>query len=375
MKIGLVAGEASGDLLGAGLIREIRARVPDATFEGIAGPAMTDAGCDCWADAEDLAVMGIIEPLAHLPKLLRLRSSIAKRWVASPPDVFVGIDAPDFNFSLEKKLRRSGIRTAHYVSPTIWAWRAGRINTVRKAADRVLCILPFEKTLYDEAGIDAVFVGHPKATSLPTDIDIASVREVLDIGDGPVVAVLPGSRMSEINRLGAAFATTAKMLLKHREDLRFITPVATERLRPAIEAVLAEAGVSDHFCLVDDSVEAMSAADVVLLASGTAALESALLAKPTVAAYRVAGLSAKLIRLIGIKTPYFTMPNLLTEEPLIPEFIQDDVRPAAIAQAVWELLGDEARREAISSRFAKMRAELALGADERAAEAVIELAQ
>lgn len=376
MRIGLVAGEASGDLLGAGLIRAIRERVPEAIFEGVAGPAMAEAGCDAWADAEELAVMGLIEPLRHIPRLLRLRRSLAARWQAAPPDVFVGIDAPDFNFGLEKKLRKSGIRTAHYVSPSVWAWRSGRIKTVRAAADLVLCILPFEKTLYDEEGIDAVFVGHPKATSLPTDIDVGSVRELLDLGSGQVVAILPGSRLSEVSRLGPAYATTAKMLLKQRPDLRFVTPVATSALRPVIEAQLESAGVADNFRLIDgDSIEAMSAADVVLLASGTAALESALLGKPTVAGYAVSSLTAFIVRMIGgIRTPHVTIPNLLTDEPLIPEFIQDDMKPAALAQAVWELLEDPGRRAEICRRFATLRESLALGADDRAAEAVIDLA-
>lgn len=375
MKIGLVAGEASGDLLGAGLIRAVLERVPDATFEGVAGPAMIEAGCEPLAAAERLAVMGLVEPLVHIPGLLRLRRSLARRWQAAPPDVFVGIDAPDFNFGLEKQLRKAGIRTAHYVSPSVWAWRPGRIETVRKAADRVLCILPFEKTLYDEAGIDAVFVGHPKATSLPTDIDMASVREFLDLGDGPVVAVLPGSRMSEVTRLGPVFATAARMLLGHRKDLRFVTPVATPKLRPTIEKQLASAGVAASFSLIDgDSIEAMSAADVVLLASGTAALESALLGKPTVAAYRVSPVTAALARMIGVETPYFTIPNLLIEDALIPEFIQEQVKPADLAQAVWDLLEDPERRAGISDRFAKLRQELALGADQRAAAAVIDLA-
>lgn len=375
MKIGLVAGEASGDLLGAGLIRAIRARVPEATFEGVAGPAMVDAGCEQWEDAEQLAVFGLIEPLTHIPRLLKLRRSLAKRWTESPPDVFVGIDAPDFNLGLEKMLRKSGTRTVHYVSPSIWVWRAGRIETVRKAADRVLCILPFEKKIYDEKGIDAVFVGHPKATSLPADIDVGSAREMLDIGAGPVVAVLPGSRVSEVERLGPIFATTAAMLLKHRDDLNFVTPVATAKLRPLIEQQLAEAGVLDRFCLVEgDSIEAMSAADVVLLASGTAALESALLGKPTVAAYAIAKLGAVIARIIGLRNKYFTIPNLVADEALIPEFIQEDVKAGALAQAVWELLEDPARREEISRRFATLREELALGADERAADAVIELA-
>jgi lipid-A-disaccharide synthase len=375
MKIGLVAGEASGDLLGAGLIRAIRARVPEATFEGVAGPAMVEAGCEQWEDAEQLAVFGLIEPLTHIPRLLKLRRSLAKRWRESPPDVFVGIDAPDFNLGLEKMLRKSGTRTVHYVSPSVWVWRAGRIETVCKAADRVLCILPFEKKIYDEKGIDAVFVGHPKASSLPADIDVASAREMLDIGAGPVIAVLPGSRVSEVERLGPVFATTAAMLLKHRGDLNFITPIASAKLRPLIEQQLSAAGVLDNFCLVEgDSIEAMSAADVVLLASGTAALESALLGKPTVAAYAISRLSAFIARIIGLRNKYFTIPNLVADEALIPEFIQEDCKASALAQSVWELLEDPSRREEISRRFATLREELALGANERAADAVIELA-
>ena len=239
----------------------------------------------------------------------------------------------------------------------------------------MLCILPFEKTLYDEEGIDAVFVGHPKATSLPVDIDVGSVRELLDLGDGPVVAMLPGSRMSEVTRLGPAFATTASMLLAQKPDLHFVTPIATPKLRPVVEAQLEAAGVADHFRLIDgDSIEAMSAADVVLLASGTAALESALLCRPTVAAYRLSPLTAILVRMIGLKTRYFTIPNLLTEEPLIPELIQEDMTPAALAQAVWDLLENPERCAEISRQFATLREDLALGADDRAAEAIINLA-
>ena len=376
MKIGLVAGEPSGDLLGAGLIREIRARVPDAKCEGVAGPAMAAAGCEVWEEAEALEVFGLVEPLTHIPRLLRLRRSLVQRWQASPPDVFVGIDAPDFNFGLEKRLRRSGIPTAHYVSPTVWAWRPGRIKTVSQAADRVLCILPFETALYDQEGVDAVFVGHPKATSMPIDVDVGAVRQLLDLGDGPVVAVLPGSRKSEVARLGPLFAATAARLAAGRRDLHFVTPVALPELRTTIEGQLQDAGVRDRFRLTDgDSAEAMTAADVVLLASGTAALESAMLGKPTVAAYKVARLSALILRLFKlVKTEKFTMPNVLTEKPLIPEFIQENAQPEAMAEAVAALLDDPARREAIARRFVKLRQDLALGADERAAEAVIELA-
>jgi len=376
MRIALVAGEASGDLLGAGLIRAIRARIPEAQFEGVAGPAMIDAGCRRLEDAEALAVMGLIEPLRHVPRLLRLRRSLARRWVKSPPDVFVGIDAPDFNFGLEKKLRRAGIRTAHYVSPTVWAWREGRIKTVGEAADRVLCILPFEKDIYDRHGIDAVFVGHPKADSIPDDIDIASAREVLGLGDAPVVAMLPGSRGSEVSRLGPLFAAAAAQLAAGDASMQFITPAATPRLRGLIETQLDDAAVREHFTLTDGgSIEVMAAADVVMLASGTAALESALLGKPTIAAYKVSAITAIILRLFKLlKTKYFTLPNLLTEAPLVPEFIQEAATPEALATEIRSLLSNAARREEITARFATLRADLALGADDRAADAVINLA-
>ncbi len=376
MRIALVAGEASGDLLGAGLIRAIRDKVPDALFEGVAGPAMIDAGCVRLEDADVLAVMGLIEPLRRIPQLLRLRRSLVRRWRASPPDVFVGIDAPEFNFGLEKALRKSGIRTAHYVSPSIWAWRAGRVKTIRKAVDRILCILPFEKSIYDEHGIDAVFVGHRKADNLTMDIDTISARRVLDIEGHIVVAVLPGSRSSEVTRLGPLFAAAAALIAARDKNIRFVTPIAAPKLRPMIEQQLVDANVRDLFRLIDgDSIEAMSAADVVLLASGTAALESALLCKPTVAAYAVSGLSALMLRFFGLhKVRHFTIPNLLTEEPLVPELIQGAATPEAMAKEVSELLSDEKRRVAIRERFAKLRTELAINADQRAADAVIDLA-
>jgi len=363
VKIGLVAGEASGDLLGAGLIGAIRRQLPDAIFEGIAGPEMVSAGCDQWEESEALAVFG-------------LRRSLVERWRKSPPDVFVGIDAPDFNLGLEKALRKSGIRTAHYVSPSIWVWRAGRIKTVRAAADRVLCILPFEKALYDAQDIDAVFVGHPKADSLQCVSDTSPMRTALGLAPGMLVAVLPGSRSGEVQRLGPLFAAAAAQLAQRYEDLRFVAPIASPNLRPMFEAQLAEAGVAERFSVIDgSSIDVMSAADVVLLASGTAALESALLGKPTVAAYKIAKLSAAILRTFNLlKNEYFTIPNLLTEEPLIPELIQEDATPEAMAEAVGALLENPERREEIGRRFATLRTELALAANDRAAEAVISLA-
>ena len=376
MKIGLVAGEASGDLLAAGMMRAIRERYPDATFEGVAGPEMVAAGCEQWEPAQSLAVMGLVEPLVHIPRLLRLRRMLRKRWQDSPPDVFVGIDAPDFNLGLEKKLRKAGIRTAHYVSPSVWAWRPGRIKTIRKAADRVLCLLPFEKVLYEEHGIDAVFVGHPKADKTPSVVEAYPARQKLGIEAGEVVAVLPGSRASEVSRLGDVFAATAKLLAEERPDITFVTPLASPSLRPLFESQLKEVGIADRFHLMDgDSETAMTAADVVLLASGTAVLEAALLGKPAVAAYRLARLTTALLRAFRlVKLKQFTLPNLLTDTPLVPEFLQEDAEPRAIAATVSEFLNDPERRRFVSSEFAKLRAELALDADQRAAEAVIDLA-
>ena len=377
MRIGLVAGETSGDILGAGLITAIKQQVPEATFEGIAGPLMLAAGCDQWEPAESLAVFGFVEPLANLPRLLRLRKSLVDRWTASPPDVFVGIDAPDFNLGLEKKLHNAGVKTVHYVSPSIWAWRSGRIKTVKAAVDTVLCILPFEKALYDAVNVDAVFVGHPKADSAPVNSDVLATRHALGINAGEVVAVLPGSRASEIKRLGGVFVAAAVKIAASRPEVRFVTPIATPALRAAIEAQVNAAGLADKFVFLEgDSQRAMIAADVVLLASGTAALESALLTKPTVAAYQVGRLTFAIAwQMSTKKMTHFTLPNLLMETPLIPEFMQDAVEPDGIAQAVIDLLDSPDRRRIIAERFARLRTELAQNTDQRVADAVIERAK
>lgn len=376
MKFGLVAGETSGDLLGAGLIRALKEKVPEAQFEGVAGPAMTAAGCDKIADADTLAVMGLVEPIRHLPELLRLRSSLVRRWTDSPPDVFIGIDAPDFNLGLERRLKAAGIPTAHYVGPTVWAWRQGRIRTIRKSVDRVLCILPFEKDFYDKHGVDSVFVGHPKADRAPVIVDSMAARRAIGIAEaGDVVAVLPGSRSSEVSRLAPLFAAAVRSLAERDPAPRFVVPVAKPSLRPVLEAILDAEGVADKVLLLDgQSEEVLAAADVVLLASGTAALESALFQRPTVAAYKVATSTAWLIRKLGLlKIDYVTMPNHLTDEPLVPEFIQEDATPDKLAGAVAALLDDPDRRAAISLEFAKLRAQLALGADQCAADAVLGL--
>jgi lipid-A-disaccharide synthase len=302
---------------------------------------------------------------------------LARRWTASPPDVFIGIDAPDFNLGLEVKLRRAGIRTAHYVSPSIWAWRKGRVKKVKKAADVVLCILPFEPPLYAQHDVDAVFVGHPKAHEAPDEVDMDAARKALGLGAGEVVALMPGSRMGEVQRLGGILADAAARIAAARPDVRFVTPLAAARLRPVFEKQLSEAGVSARCRLVDGQAQVvMSAADVVLQASGTAVLEAALLRRPAVAAYRLSPLTYWMGKyLFRVNLTHYTLPNLLTREPLVPEFMQHDAQPQPIADAVVQLLDDPARRQSIRESFDRLRAELALDADERAAAAVTELAR
>ncbi len=377
MRVGLIAGEASGDLLGAGLIRELQGLVPDAEFEAVAGPAMVAAGARKLADAEELAVMGLIEPLRHIPRLLRLRKRLVNHWIAEPPDVFVGIDAPDFNLGVEARLRAAGIPTVHYVSPSVWAWRSGRIRTIRCAVDRVLCLLPFEKEFFDEHGVDAVFVGHPKASELSGDYAPVDFRQALDLPlDSPVVALMPGSRGSEVSRLAPIFADAAAAIHARDPATRFVLPVARPKLRQWIDPALEQAGIVELTrCLDGRSLDALRAADVVLIASGTAVLEAALLGTPAVAAYRVAPLTAWLVRtfkLINVES--FTIPNLLTTEPLVPEFIQERASPERLAAAINSLLEDPDRRQGIRDSFAKLREQLALDADKRAAEAVLAVA-
>ncbi len=376
MRIGLVAGEASGDLLGAGLIQAIRAIRADACFEGVAGPLMRDAGCDAWADSEALAVMGLIEPLMELPRLLKLRRALFRRWIAAPPDVFVGIDAPEFNLGLARRLRRRGVRTMQYVSPQVWAWRQGRVRKIGRAVDLVLCLLPFEKDFYDRHGVPAEVVGHPLADKLPFHLERADERRALGIDRGRVVAVMPGSRSGEVARLGPVFVAAAKLLAARYPDIAFVAPMANANAHREFRAELEAQDAGHLFTVLEgEAPRAIVAADVVLLASGTAALQTALLRRAMVSAYRVAPTTYYLARLLRLlKVDYFTMPNLLTDEPLVPEFLQHEATPAALADAVGGILDDDERRRSIEAAFAELRRRLGLGADRRAAAAVIDMA-
>jgi len=376
MRIGLVAGETSGDLLGAGLITELKAMSPDVRFEGVAGPAMQAAGCEAWESSEALAVIGLIEPLKEIPRLLKLRRMLIRRWTDNPPDAFVGIDAPDFNLGLEMRLREHGVRTAHYVSPSVWAWRQGRVRKIGKATDIVLCLLPFEKAFYDLHDVAAEFVGHPMADRISAHSDTGPSRSALGIQAGNVVAVLPGSRMSEVSRLGPVFVSACARLAVAHPDLQFVAPMATDKVRKLFQDELDSADVASRFLLTDGNAEtAIEAADVVLLASGTAALQSALLCRPMVAAYRFAPLTYAIMKYFRLwKGQYFSLPNLLTPEPLVPEFLQDAANPEELSDAVSALMQDPERRAAIAGQFAELRTALALGADKQAARAVQQLA-
>lgn len=376
IRIGIVVGEVSGDQLGAGLIRALKAQHPPIRIEGVAGAAMREAGCEVWEDAGTLSVMGLVEPIKVLPRLLRLRRSLIDRWTANPPDVFVGVDAPDFNLGLEQRLRSRGIKTVHYVSPTVWAWRRGRVRKVAKAADLVLCIFPFEEEFYEQFEVAAKFVGHPLADGIDTGADVDALRSELGLTAGHVVAVMPGSRGSEIARLGPVFAGACARLLDRYPDLQFISPMVNPGLRRLFETHIREAGVEQRVRLIDRKAEAaITAADVVLLASGTASLQTALRGKPMVAAYRVSPLTHLLNRWFRlVKVKHFAMPNLLTQEPMVPEFLQDEATPQALSAAVAELLDDQKRRATIERRFGVLRAELARDAQRQAAEAILELA-
>jgi lipid-A-disaccharide synthase len=346
-RIALVAGEASGDLLGAALVRDLKAIHPEAEFVGVAGPEMRAAGVTAWHDCEELAVMGLVEVLRHLPRLLRLRRRLRERLLAWRPDVVVGIDAPDFNLGLERWLKARGVRTVHYVSPSVWAWREGRAAKIGASADRVLCLFPMEPAIYARHGVEARFVGHPLAAMLPMCPDRDAARRALGLeGEGPLLALLPGSRGSEIARLGPVFLDTVARLSPRLPRLRVLAPMANPHCRERFTALLAAhpASVALHGALhlVDGRArEAMVASDAVLLASGTAALEAMLAKRPMVVAYRIAPLTHFIVKAFGLlKVERYSLPNVLAGEALVPERMQADCRADVLADDVEALLRD-----------------------------------
>ncbi|MCA0394219.1 MAG: lipid-A-disaccharide synthase [Proteobacteria bacterium] len=379
LRVGLVAGEASGDLLGAGLVEALRARFPEAEFAGIGGAAMRAAGVDTWHDASELAVMGLSEVLRHLPRLLSLRRQVRRRLLAWRPDVFIGIDAPDFNLGLERALKRRGLRTVHYVSPSVWAWRQGRAAKIGRSADRVLCLFPMEPPIYARHGVDARFVGHPMADAMPLNPDRRGARAALGIDDdGPVLAVLPGSRLGEIARLGAIFFEAAARVANGMPGLQVLIPAATPACGDAIRALLATAGLPADRCQVLDGQarDAMVAADVVLLASGTATLEAMLAKRPMVVGYRIAPSTYRIVKALGLlKVDRFALPNVLAGTTIAPELMQDQCTPEALAAAIRGWFDDPAAVAALEPVYRDLHLALRRDASASAADAIAWLLQ
>lgn len=376
VRIALVAGEKSGDTLGAGLISALKERLPDAQFYGIAGEQMIAAGCTPWYRSEELSVMGLAEVLRHLPRLLKLRRELIDRLRADPPDVFVGIDSPDFNVPVEGMLRASGIRTVQYVSPQIWAWRQSRVKTMRAAADLVLCVLPFETGFYGEHHVNARFVGHPLADAIPRHVDRAAARRALGLDEeARVIALLPGSRRGEVSRLAEPFLGAAAWVQQHSPGTRVALGLASEEIGRVFDEAVQGMRLDpapDRF--IGKAREVLAAADAVLTASGTASLEALLLKRPMVVAYRVAPLTYAIVRRLGVgRLPYFSLPNLLAERRLVPEFGQGDVRPDRMGPALLACLTGEGLDSDWYDAFDSIHDSLRRDANAGAAEAVIEL--
>jgi lipid-A-disaccharide synthase len=378
LTIGLVAGESSGDNLGAALIRAIRSVAPEARFVGVGGPAMQAEGCEAWAESSELAVMGLFEVLHHLPRLLRLRRAVRVRMRAAKPDVFVGIDAPEFNLNLAPALHAAGIRTVQYVSPQVWAWRRGRARRMARFLDVVLCLLPFERAVYEEVGLRAVFVGHPLADQLPLAPDSASARSELGLpAEAPVVAVLPGSRVGEVSRLAADFAGAIAWLAGRRPGIRFVAPLADIRTRALFEQALLQHAPGIDVQLVDGRARTvLTAANVALVASGTATLETLLCKRPMVVAYRLGDLTAFALRGLGLlKAEYFAQPNLLAGRRVVPELAQGDVTPERLGREIERWLDQPDAVGELQTLFTAIHRQLKQDASATAAAAILTLAR
>ena len=376
MRIALVAGEASGDALGAALIEALKRRFPGAQFAGVAGPRMKASGCKAWFDSEELAVMGLTEILRHLPRLLRLRGALQRRILDWRPDVFIGVDFKEFNLGLARRLKKQGLRTVQYVSPQVWAWRQGRARTIGEAVDLILCLFPFEPEFYREYGVRAAFVGHPLADQIPLEVDRAAARAELGIsGDARVLAVLPGSRHGEVEHLADAFAGAAELLAARYPGLVSIAPMVTPALRDLFAGRCAALAPRAAVRMLDGHARsALAAADVVLVASGTATLEAALCKRPMVVAYKLGALTAFVLRQFGlVKVRHFSQPNLLADKQLVPEFFQEKATPGNLADALATWFEQPEHVARVQAEFLRIHETLRRGGAERAAAEIAEL--
>ncbi len=374
LRIALVAGEASGDLLASHLIGALKTMLPGAVFYGVGGPKMLGQGFESWYPLEKLAVRGYVEVLKHYREISGIRSDLKRRLLANPPDIFIGVDAPDFNLGLEKTLKRHGIPTIHYVSPSIWAWRGKRIHKISAAVSHVLALFPFESPLYEKQGIPVTYVGHPLADMLPLQDGRKSARELFSLSEQqPVFALLPGSRQSELQYMADTFIETAREIHQKLPNALFLAPMATRETRLLFEAALYRCNAKELpiRMLFGHAHEAMMAADAVLVASGTATLEAALLKRPMAIVYKMAPFSYRMMRRMGY-LPYVGLPNILAGKFVVPEFIQDDATPENLAQALLNLYADKVCRTRIGKVFSGMHLQLKQDTAQKAATAVLD---
>lgn len=374
VKIAIVAGEASGDILGAGLLQALKSHFPSMDVEGIGGDLMLAQGLHSLYPMERLSVMGLTEVLGRLPELLKLRKRLAEHWKQNPPDVFIGIDAPDFTLGLEEQLKAAGIATVHYVSPSVWAWRKKRIFKIKRSTDLMLTLLPFEAAFYEEHQQRVAFVGHPLADDIPLVPDVQTAKSQLNIASSKrVVALLPGSRKSEVSQLARVFLQTAQALNKHDPDLVFLLPAANQKRYQELKTLIAEEFAElDVQLLLKQSQIAMEASDAILIASGTATLEAMLYKKPMVVAYRMSSLTYCILSRM-ITSQWVSLPNLLAQQTLIPELLQQKATPALMTEALLNALDNTGYRESLVDRFTEIHLRLRQGASEKAADAVLSL--
>lgn len=372
LRIGIVAGEASGDILAAGLIRAFKQKYPNAIFEGIAGPRMQSMGCETLFDMEELSVMGLAEVLGKIRRLLHIRKTVFRYFSENPPDIFIGVDAPDFNLTLEMKLKKRGIKTVHYVSPTVWAWRESRIHKIARATNNVFCIFPFEPAVYDRYSIPSQFVGHTMADQIPIEVDREAARERLQLDEGDVIlALLPGSRRAEVENLLPTFLQSAELLQNQIPDLKVLIPVVNKARKEQVEEYLRQHPTTLKLRTVfGHAQDVMIASNVVLLASGTATLEAMLCKRPMVVAYRLKSLTYQMMKFL-YKQKYFALPNILAGKQIVPELLQQDVEPTKIA----ELLAQQIQKDnsELQMEYCKIHHTLKQNADQKAADALANL--
>ena len=375
-KFVIVAGESSGDLLGSKIIASIQELCPDATFEGIAGPKMVKVGCKQWFKSSELSVMGIFGVLKHLPRILKVRKGLMKKILKNPPDAFIGIDAPDFNLKLEEKLKHRGIKTIHVVSPSFWAWRKNRAKFLNQSADLLLCLFPFEEDLLKEQNVNAVFIGHPLADSIQKEIDFEAARNILELKAKIVIALMPGSRSSEISRHAKLFLETAELLTNKIEDIEFVIPVVDSKIREQLMKILATHLTDLKVSITDNINAAISASDLVITKSGTSTLEIALHKKPMVVVYKMSFISYWFLKIFNlVHTNFIALPNILLGKKIVPELIQDNASSEAIFAESLLWLSNHQKVMELQQQFDLLHSQLQQNASFLAASTIVEMLQ